>query len=108
MLARSDSLPVEVGALAGAEPSERAVGPRGVGPVEYPVLPGRQAAEDLGLHGFRAGEPVVGLQAGQGIGAEAGPLLDRDPDLLVPVNVVGGEGDQAEAFGLLGLQRLAG
>src|SRR5208337_3434620 len=56
----SDSLPVEDGTLPGTEPAQRAVRAGGVGPVEYPVLPGGQPAEDLRFHGLRAGEPVVG------------------------------------------------
>ena len=82
-------------------------GPDGVGPVEDPVLPGGQPAEDLGLHRLRAGEAVVRLQAGQRVRAEAGALLERDAHLLVPVDVVGGEGDQAELGRVLGVQRLA-
>src|SRR6266571_3455886 len=53
----SDSLPVVVRALAGAVPAQRPVRPGGVGPLEYPVLPGRQPSEDLRLRSFRAGEP---------------------------------------------------
>ena len=103
----SDSLPVEVGTLPGAEFAQRAVRAGRVGPVEDPVLPGRQPAEDLRLHRLRAGEAVVRLQPGERVRAEAGPLLDRDADLFFPVDVVGREGDQAELLGGIGLQRLA-
>src|SRR6266702_3732426 len=85
----SDSLPVVVRALAGAVPAQRPVRPGGVGPLEYPVLPGRQPSEDLRLRSFRAGEPEVGFHAGQRVRREAGPLLDHQPDLVGPVEVVG-------------------
>src|SRR5271165_7283228 len=103
----SDSIPVEGGTLPGAEPAQRAVRAGRVGPVEYPVLPGGQPAEDLRFHGLWAGEPVVGLQAGERVGAEAGPLLGRDPDFLVPVDVIRREGDQAQVSRVLGFDRRA-
>src|SRR6266571_777032 len=100
----SDSLPVVVRALAGAVPAQRPVRPGGVGPLEYPVLPGRQPSEDLRLRSFRAGEPEVGFHAGQRVRREAGPLLDHQPDLVGPVEVVGDLGDQAEPRGVGGGQ----
>src|ERR1700756_6062669 len=80
---------VEVGPLARAVGAQRAVRPRGVRAVENPVLPGGQPPEDLRLDGLRAGEPVVGLEAGQRVGGERRALLDRDPHFLVPVDVIG-------------------
>src|SRR5438067_2001658 len=48
---------VEVGSHAGlAVERQRALLADGVGPLEDPVLPGGEAAEDLGLHRLRAGE----------------------------------------------------
>src|SRR6266700_3467706 len=85
----SHAPPVEAGPLSGAILPQRAVRPRRVRPGEDPVLPRRQPPEDLGLERVRA---------------EAAPLLDRDADLLRPVDVVGREGDQAQPLGILGLQ----
>src|SRR5215470_18396359 len=107
-LTGSDSLPVEFGPPPGPVRAQRPVRARGVRAVENPVLPGRQAAEDLGLDRLGPGEPVVRLQPGQRVGTERRTLLDGDPHLLVPVDVVRGERDQAELLGLRRLQRLAG
>src|SRR3954447_9557703 len=86
--AASDPRAVELGAPAGAEAAQRAVRTGRVGTVEDPVLPGGQAAEDLRLERLRPGEPVVGFQAGERVGAEGRPLLDGEADLLRPVDVV--------------------
>src|SRR5262249_183079 len=67
---------------------------------EDPVLPGRQPTEDLGFHRLRTGEPVVRFKAGQCVRTEAGPLLDRDTYLVLPVDVVGRERDQPEPLRL--------
>src|SRR5512142_512786 len=93
--------PVEAGPLTGAVFPQCAVRAGRVRAGENPVLPGRQPSEDLGLDGFRTGETVVRLQAGQRVGAEAVPLLDRDADLLRPVDVIGCEGDQADVLSVL-------
>src|SRR5579883_3614081 len=96
---RSRPLAVVLGLLAGAVEFQRALRSGGVGPLEYPVLPGREAGEDLGLHRLGAGEAQVRLHADQPVGREAGALLDREAHLVLPVDVVGGEGDQAELVG---------
>src|SRR5688572_9407296 len=44
---------------------ERALLPDRVGALEDPVLPGGQAAEDLGLERFRSGEAQARLHPGQ-------------------------------------------
>src|SRR6195952_3764155 len=103
----SHSLLVEVGLAAGAVLAQRAVGAARVGPNEDPVLPGRESAENPGLHGLGADEPVVGLHAGEGVGAQRGPLLEQDPDLVGPVDVVGGVGDEAQVVGVAGEELLA-
>src|SRR6202012_1284691 len=69
-----------------------------VRPLEDPVLPRAQAAEDLGFHGLGAGEAQVGLKPGQAIGREAGALLQKNADLVVPVDIVEREGNEAEAL----------
>src|SRR4051812_38603056 len=92
----SDPLPVVVGTLSGAVPAQRTVRSGGVGTLEDPVLPGGEAAEDLRLAGLRSGEAEVGLHAGEGVGREAGPLLDGEADLVLPVDVVRRRGDEPE------------
>ena len=49
---------------------QRALFADGVRPLEDPVLPRRQPAEDLRLHRLGAGEAQVGLDAGQRVGRE--------------------------------------
>ena len=45
--------------------------------------------------------------AGHGVGRETRALLHEDADLVLPVDLVEGEGDEAELLGVEGLQRLA-
>ena len=71
-----------------AEAPQGTLGAHGVGPLEDPVLPGGQPAEDLGLHGLGPGEAEVGLHAREGVRREAGALLEREPHLVVPVDLV--------------------
>src|SRR4249919_4043814 len=75
--------------------------------LEDPVLPGGQPSEDLGLHRLGAAEPQVRLHAGERVGGEARALLEEDADLVLPVDVVEREGDEAELFRRLGIERLA-
>src|ERR1700735_1145279 len=96
----SDPLPVVVGALAGAITAQRPPRSGRVGPLEDPVLPCREPAEDFRFACFWAGKPEVGFHSGQGIGGEACPLLDDQAHLVGPVKVVGGLGDQAEPGGV--------
>jgi hypothetical protein len=79
----------------------------GVGADENPVLPGREAAEDAGFHGFAGAEAQVGFHAGQRVGREAGALFEDDADFVFPVQVVRRGGDQAEFQRGIGAQRLA-
>src|SRR5690606_7049186 len=78
-----------------------------VGPLEDPVLPRRQAAEYLAFHGLRAHAAQVRLHAGQGIGREAGALLEVDPHLVVPVDLVVRGGDETEFLAGGGVEHLA-
>ncbi len=48
------------------------------------------------LHRLGAAEAQVRLHAGQRVGRQARALLERDADLVVPVEVVGRDGDEAE------------
>src|SRR6186997_3313890 len=71
-------LAVVPGLLARAVELQRALRAGGVGPLEDPVLPGRQAGKDFRLHGLRPGEAQVGLHADQAVGREAGAFLDAE------------------------------
>src|SRR5262249_31410542 len=98
--------PIELRTLAGL--AVEAQGPSLTGcirPREDPVLPRRQPRENLGLASLRPGEPQAGLHAGERIRTHRDALFDRDPDLVIPVEVVGREGHETEAHRLLGIQR---
>src|SRR5262245_25919663 len=70
----SNPFRIEAGLHPRPVPLQRPFGAGGVGTLEDPVLPGGEAAEDLGLDGLRAGEPQVGLHAGEAVGREGRPL----------------------------------
>src|SRR5450756_1840216 len=98
---------IELRLLAGAVAAQRAVLADRVGALEYPVLPCRQAGEDFRFHGLGSDEAQVRFHAGEAVGREAATLLEEHPDLVVPVDVVEREGDEAERLGLRGIERLA-
>src|SRR5215813_15173313 len=98
---------IEYRLLAGAVALERALLADGVGALENPVLPGGEAGEDFRLHGLRAAEAQVGLEPGEPVGGEARALLQEHADLVLPVDVVEREGDEAELGRALGVERLA-
>src|SRR5713226_1944535 len=97
---------IELRLLAGAVAAQRAGLADRVGTLKDPVLPRRQAGEDFRFHGLRSDEAQVGFHAGQAVGREAGALLEKHPDLVVPVDIVEREGDEAERFGLLRIECL--
>ena len=92
----SDARLVKPGLLAGSVDFERALLAHGVGSVEDPVLPRGQAPEDAGVHVFLAGKTQVGLQAGQRVGRHGGAFFDGDADFVFPIDVVRGQGHEAE------------
>src|SRR5262245_27603652 len=85
---------VERRADAGPVAAQGALGADGVGALEDPVLPRREPSEDLRLHRLGAGEAEAGLHTGERVGGEAVALLEHQPHLFVPVDVVRGERDQ--------------
>jgi len=93
-----------IGPLGFAVESQRAPLADGVGTLEDPVLPGGEPAEDLAVAVFGAGEAQVGLHSGQSVGRQAATLLDRDPHLVLVVDVVGDDGDQPRLVRILGLE----
>src|SRR6266536_1896562 len=100
-------LPMEARLDAAAVALESALGTGRVRALENPVLPRAKAAEDLRLHGFRAGETQVGLHGAQRIRREAGARLDHHPQFVVPVEILDRGGDEAERLGRFRLERRA-
>src|SRR5215203_1952896 len=92
---------------AAAVELERALAADRVGALEDPVLPGAEAAENLGLHRLRPGEAQICFHAGQRVRRETRALLEHDPQLVVPVIGFDDCRDEAELVCLLGLQRRA-
>src|SRR3954447_24524268 len=103
----SNSLGVEHGLLASAVATQRALLADGVGALEDPVLPGGKPGEDFGFHRLRSAEAKVGLQAGEAVGREACALFEEHADLILPVDVVEREGDEAELRRAFGIELLA-
>src|SRR4051812_35526706 len=102
----SNSLGVEHGLLAGAVATQRALLADGVGTLEDPVLPGGEPGEDFRFHRLGPAEAKVCFQAGEPIGREARALFEEHADLVLPVDVVEREGDEAELGGSLGVELL--
>ena len=78
--------------------------PHRVGPLEYPILPRAEPPENLRLHRLRPRETQARLHADECVGREARPLLDGDPHLVLPVDVVRDEGHDAKRFRGLGIE----
>src|SRR6266702_5654143 len=98
---------IELRLLAGAVAAQRAGFADGVGALEDPVLPRGEAREDLRFHGLRPDEAQIRFHAGEAVGRERSAFLKEHAHLVVPVDVVEREGDEAEFFGLLGVERRA-
>src|SRR5215468_12729873 len=82
--------------LAGAVALERALLADRVGALEDPVLPGGQPREDLRFHGLGPGEAQIGLEPGEAVGRKACALLQKDADLVLPIDIVERGGDESE------------
>src|SRR5262249_54338302 len=91
----SGSANVELGAFGLPVEREGAARTDRVRALEDPVLPAREAAEDLGLHRLGPPVPQVGFEAGHRVRREARSLLEGDAHLVVPVDGIGRERDQA-------------
>src|SRR5882724_1092539 len=102
-LTPSDAFPIEFGLRSSTVNLQGALLADRVRALEDPVLPRGEAAEDARQHRLRAGEAQARFHGGKRVGREAGALLDGEPDLLVPVDVVGRRGDEAELERLLGV-----
>src|SRR5262249_38772461 len=99
---------VEGRLLAGAVALERALFADGVGALENPVLPGGEAGEDFRFHGLGAAEAQIGFEPGEAVGGKARALLQKHADLVLPVDVVEGEGDETQSLRRFGIEHLAG
>src|SRR4051812_43303289 len=66
-----------------------------IGPDEDPVLPGGEAPEDLGFHRLGAGEAKIRFHPREGVRRKGGAALHRKAHLVVPIEFVGREGDEA-------------
>src|SRR5712672_2306110 len=98
---------IDLRLIAGAVAPQVALLADRVGGLEDPVLPRGQAREDFRFHGFGSDEAQIRFHAGQAVRREAGALLEEHPDLVVPIDIVEREGDEAELLGCLGIDRLA-
>src|SRR5688500_312223 len=87
----SRSIEVELRPRLGPVGGQRALWTYGVGALENPVLPRGQPAEDLRFHRFGTREAEVGFHSGERIRRQSGAPFDRQPHLVVPVELVGGE-----------------
>src|SRR3954468_12836898 len=100
----SSSLIVELRLRGLAVVRERALRADGVGALENPVLPRGEASENLRVQIFGAGETERRLHARERVGRERRALFDGDAYLVLPVEVVRREGDEARLFGLFGVE----
>src|SRR5690349_16511513 len=99
-------VPIELRLGAASVYLERAALSDRVGAAEDPVLPGAEPAVYARLHALLAGKAKIRFHAGERIGRKAGALLDRNAHLVVPVEVVRREGDQAQSRGRRGVELL--
>src|SRR6266542_4616528 len=83
------AFPLESRLVAGAEYFQRAGLAHRMRAAENPVLPCRKTAEDTCFHRLEGAEAQVCLHAGQRVGRQACALLEGDPDLVGPVELVG-------------------
>src|SRR4051812_38178758 len=105
--AGSNSARIEGRLLAGAVALERAFVADGIGTLEDPVLPGGQAREDFRFHGLGTAEAEIGFEPREAVSRKARALLQEHADLVLPVDIVECEGDEAEILRGPGVEHLA-
>src|SRR5439155_18877057 len=88
---RSSAVVVELGAVGRAVALQGAALADGVRALEDPVLPRTETPEDLRLHRLGPGVAQVLFHPCERIGRERDALLDREAQLVVPVDRVGRE-----------------
>src|SRR6516165_4671575 len=102
-----DAPPVELRLFALAVQLERPLVAHRVRTAEDPVLPGAEATEDPTLHRL-PGEAEIRFHARERVRRERGALLDRDPNLVAPVDLIGRRCDEPELQRWLRPERLPG
>src|SRR2546430_17516034 len=90
---------IELRLLSGAVAAQRALFADRIRALKNPVLPRRQAREDFRFHGLGADEAEVRFHAGEAVGRKTGALFQKHPYLVIPVDIVEREGDEAELLG---------
>src|ERR1700709_559254 len=95
---------IELRLLPGAVAAQGAVFADRVGALKDPVLPRRQARENFRFHGLRSDEAQVRFHAGEVVGRERRALFEKLTHLVVPVDIVEREGDEAELLGFFGIE----
>src|SRR5262249_32886465 len=103
MACSSNSRHVEAGFLAASVAPQGALLADRVGALENPVRPRGQARKEFRFQGLGADEAQIGFHAGQTVGRERRTLLEEDADLVVPVDIVEREGDEAKLLRLFGI-----
>src|SRR5580704_4274854 len=89
---------VEARLAAGAVEPQRALFADRIRPLEDPILPGGQPRKDLRFHCLWTAEAKVGLQAGEAVGGETRALLQKQADLILPIDVVESKRHKTELF----------
>src|SRR3954465_12123564 len=91
-----NAFPVELGLGSRTVDLKSALLTDGVRAVEDPVLPRGESPEDARQHSLGPGEAQARLHRGERIRREARALLDRETDLVFPVDVVRGPGNEPQ------------
>src|SRR6476659_7199917 len=73
--------------------------------LEDPVLPRSQPSENFRLHRLGPGEAQVRLEPGHRVWRKRRARLDREPHLVVPLNLVRRERHEAVLFGIPRIER---
>src|SRR5215467_15909316 len=97
---------VEARLATGAVQAQGALLADRVRSLENPILPRRQPRKNLRLHGLRAAEAKIGFHTGQGVGGKARALLEKEANLILPVDVIERERHQTELLRLLRIELL--
>src|SRR5262245_10969453 len=96
---RSGALPIELRSPLLAVGLQRALLAHRVRPLKNPILPRREAAEDLRLERFGTRKTQVRFEAGERVRRQRGARLDGQAHFIVPVNLVGRERHQPRLLG---------
>src|SRR5207248_10767096 len=106
-LLSSDSFRIEYRPLAGAVAAQRALVADRVGTLEDPVLPCGETREDFRFHGLRPAKPEIGLETSEPVRRNARALLQKNAQLVIPIDLVERKAYEAERLGSLTVEHLA-